>query len=196
MPETGLSTDGTEEDTARVERVIAVAPRMSGTHLVQELMVRLGYRVHGESVPPADGAVELSIRQPLDLARHYLHPDEQARLDFRHDREGFVRTTNQLWFQVAEVWQTRLAAVNVTHTVSRSGPRAPDASRRVRFSFGSTPANLRWTAHSAVAGTLFYPDAHSFHRGRIGTWRGVFTHQHERLFQQRFGHLLELFGYV
>ncbi|MGP4022092.1 lanthionine synthetase C family protein [Actinomadura sp. 3N407] len=150
-PETGSVTDGAEKGPARVERVIAVAPRKNGTHLVQELMVRLGYRVHGESVPPPDGAVELSIRQRLDLARHYLHPDEQARLDFRHDREGFVRTTNQLWFQVAEMWQTRLAAVNVTHT-ELSCPEAvhglrmhPDAWR---LPFGSTPANICWTAHA------------------------------------------------
>ncbi len=134
-----------------IERAIAVSPRKSGTHLLQELLVSLGYRIRGESVPPRDGIVGLSLRERLELAERFLHPDELAGLDLRGDRDGFVDATNRLWNQLAEIWEVKLAAINVSNT-ELSFPElrhrlrmAPDAWRRP---FSDTPADICWTFHS------------------------------------------------
>jgi hypothetical protein len=134
-----------------VERVIAVSPRKSGTHLLQELMVLLGYRVYGETIPPPEGVVGLSLRQRIDLAERYLHPGELAKLDHRGDRDGFIQTTNLLWYQVAELWQAKLAAINVSHTelafpeLRHNLPMHPRAWLQP---FRSTPPGICWTFHS------------------------------------------------
>jgi hypothetical protein len=47
-----------------------------------------------------------------------------------------------------------------------------------------------------VMGTLFNRDAFSFHRGQIGAWRKVFTAEHQRLAQERFGEILSLYSYA
>jgi hypothetical protein len=46
-----------------------------------------------------------------------------------------------------------------------------------------------------IAGGLFNADAFSFYKGQIGGWREVFTAEHRRLAEQRFGQVLPLFGY-
>ncbi|HEX4815091.1 MAG TPA: hypothetical protein VFV66_20300 [Nonomuraea sp.] len=48
---------------------------------------------------------------------------------------------------------------------------------------------------AAIAAKLFDRGSFTFHKGEIGSWRKVFTRQHEELFNARFGHLLEIFGY-
>lgn len=50
-------------------------------------------------------------------------------------------------------------------------------------------------APEAIVDKLFDPAAFSFHNGRIGAWQEVFTVEHKHLFEERFGHLLEIFGY-
>lgn len=49
---------------------------------------------------------------------------------------------------------------------------------------------------AAVAGRLFNPDSFTFHRGQIGAWREHFTPEHEELFQKRYGHLVDAYGYA
>lgn len=48
---------------------------------------------------------------------------------------------------------------------------------------------------AAVADQLFNDQAYSFHRGRIGTWREHFTPEHEKLFEERYGTVLDAYGY-
>ena len=47
----------------------------------------------------------------------------------------------------------------------------------------------------SVAERLFRDDAFSFFKGQIGSWRKAFTSEHESLFHNRFGHVLEAYGY-
>jgi hypothetical protein len=44
-------------------------------------------------------------------------------------------------------------------------------------------------------GKLFNPDALSFFQGQIGAWRKVFTMEHQRLVEDRFGDVPSLYGY-
>jgi hypothetical protein len=46
-----------------------------------------------------------------------------------------------------------------------------------------------------VASSLYNRDAFSFYQGRIGTWREVFTAEHCRIAEERFGEVLSLYGY-
>lgn len=47
----------------------------------------------------------------------------------------------------------------------------------------------------AVAERLYNPAAHTFRRGRVGTWREYFTAEHSRLFDARHGDVLHRYGY-
>jgi hypothetical protein len=47
-----------------------------------------------------------------------------------------------------------------------------------------------------VTGRLFNRNAFSFYRGQIGGWREVFTDEHCRLAEARFGDVLPLYGYT
>lgn len=42
---------------------------------------------------------------------------------------------------------------------------------------------------------LFNDRAYSFHRGRIGAWHEHFTPEHEKLFEERYGTVLDAYGY-
>lgn len=50
-------------------------------------------------------------------------------------------------------------------------------------------------AAAAIADELFNDQAYSFHKGRIGAWREYFTPEHERLFEERYGTVLDAYGY-
>lgn len=46
-----------------------------------------------------------------------------------------------------------------------------------------------------VADRLFNRSAFSFYRGQAGAWREVFTDEHRRLARDRFGEMMQLYGY-
>ncbi|MGW0709870.1 hypothetical protein ACWD4G_28600 [Streptomyces sp. NPDC002643] len=46
-----------------------------------------------------------------------------------------------------------------------------------------------------IAEEVFNDTAFSFHKGRIGGWREHFTPEHERLFEERYGHVLDAYGH-
>jgi hypothetical protein len=50
-------------------------------------------------------------------------------------------------------------------------------------------------APAEITGSLFNTEAFSFYKGQIGGWREVFTAEHRRLAEQRFGQVLPLYGY-
>lgn len=47
-----------------------------------------------------------------------------------------------------------------------------------------------------IAGRLFNRNAFSFHKGQIGAWREIFTDEHRRLADERFGDVVPLYGYT
>ncbi len=51
------------------------------------------------------------------------------------------------------------------------------------------------TEPAGVAGRLFNPDVFSFYRGQIGGWRQAFTPALARLVDDRFGEVLQAYGY-
>lgn len=133
------------------ERVVVVSPRKSGTHLAQKLMVRFGYGIYGEPIPPEEGRAAFSLRERMELAERFLDPGELDDIDIRRDTAEFVRRTDTLLRQLGWIWQVRLAARNLSHA-ELAHPDAeftlkmtPDAWRRP---FWQTPPRLCWIFHS------------------------------------------------
>jgi hypothetical protein len=71
---------------------------------------------------------------------------------------------------------------------------------------GSAAAQLRTTAGlvdflgvsrpaEELVTPLYNPDAFTFFKGQIGGWRDVYTEEHRRLAERRFGDILSLYGY-
>jgi hypothetical protein len=48
----------------------------------------------------------------------------------------------------------------------------------------------------AISGALFNPRSFTFHKGQIGGWREHFSPEHEAIFNERYGKLLELYSYA
>lgn len=46
-----------------------------------------------------------------------------------------------------------------------------------------------------IASRLYDPSQPTFHRGTANAWRDVYTPQQLRVFEQRYGHLLDIYGY-
>ncbi|MFE2283700.1 sulfotransferase domain-containing protein [Streptomyces sp. NPDC059443] len=134
------------------ERVLVISPRKSGTHLIQELMVQLGFRIYGEPVPPSEGRPAFSIAERQELAERFLDRSELAELDHRRDRAGFLQTTDQLWHELAWAWQVRLAVAPLAHVEAV----APESVLKLKTNgsfwtsrFSETPAGMSWIFHSA-----------------------------------------------
>ncbi len=49
---------------------------------------------------------------------------------------------------------------------------------------------------ASIAPKLYDPAQRTFHRGRIDSWREVYSEQQLRVFEQRYGHLLDTYGYA
>ncbi|WP_416970786.1 hypothetical protein [Streptomyces sp. 4F14] len=78
------------------------------------------------------------------------------------------------------LWLLRHPAVCKVSFEDLVGPRGGGSRERQR---------------AAVADQLFNDRAYSFHRGRIGAWREYFTPEHEELFEERYGAVLDAYGY-
>jgi hypothetical protein len=74
-----------------------------------------------------------------------------------------------------------------------SKERQSEAVARIAGFLGADGAPGRTPA--AVADALFNDQAYSFHRGQIGAWREHFTPEHEKLFEERYGAVLDAYGY-
>jgi hypothetical protein len=56
-----MGTEFPESARPKSERVIVVSLMKSGTHLIQELMIALGYGIYGQSRIPAEARPRLSV---------------------------------------------------------------------------------------------------------------------------------------
>ena len=65
------------------------------------------------------------------------------------------------------------------------------AIQRITDFLGADVADLE-----SIADKAFNDQAFSFNKGRIGGWRACFTPRHEKLFIERYGDVLEAYGYT
>jgi hypothetical protein len=135
-----------ERDPA--ERVLVVSLMKSGTHLIQELIVALGYGVYGSSrIPP-------EIRPVLDddtlqrMARMVYDEETLGRLAGA-GRPALREAGQKAWEALGWAWQLRLGMP----LESRYGAELTNAGliqqalrRTADSAFAQTPANVCWIA--------------------------------------------------
>lgn len=132
--------------TLRTERVLIVSLMKSGTHLIQELMVALGYGIVGQSRITPD------IRPVLDEETK----DRMARLVYEEDEYGKFRAEGSevlaaagdaAWDALSWAWQARLGLplVNRYGLAMTNQGLIEQAIRRTSTStFAETPAGVCW----------------------------------------------------
>jgi hypothetical protein len=98
------------------------------------------------------------------------------------------------------LWLLRHPAVCKVSFEELVGPRGGGSSEHqsaavARIASFVDADGARGHAAAAIADELFNDRAYSFHKGRIGAWREHFTPEHEKLFEERYGTVLDAYGY-
>ncbi len=133
----------------RAERVILISMMKSGTHLIKELMVALGYSMYGHV------RVSPEIRPVLDrdtrwrVANMVFDDEELATLKSQPD-SVFNDATDRAWEALAWSWQRRLGmplgSLYSTELIN-TGLVEQACRRTVNSSFAETPAGICWVLH-------------------------------------------------
>lgn len=131
------------------ERVMVVSPQKAGTHLLQELMVALGYKMQGAVRLRAENAPQFDVTERWRIARLVLSATEVLELEHADDDE-FVQRTDEAWRAYMWSWYRRLGQP----VTSRYGAdRFHLVDHLVtndllsRSTFADTPKGLCWTWH-------------------------------------------------
>lgn len=101
-----VTSETVRDETDRAERVIVVSIMKSGTHLIQELMVALGYGVYGQSRVTPD------IRPVLDDDTRQA-PDPRGARAADAERlasaggQAFREASDEAWSALAWSWQAK-----------------------------------------------------------------------------------------
>jgi hypothetical protein len=130
----------------RAERVIVVSIMKSGTHLIQELMVALGYGMYGQSRITPEIRPVLGRETRLEIARMVYGEAVAIDLEAAPERE-LVARTDQAWEAYGWAWQLRfgLPLANRYGTALPNSELVRTAYRRTASSqFADTPAGLCW----------------------------------------------------
>jgi len=130
------------------ERVVLVSLMKSGTHLIQELMVALGYGVYGSSRTPPEIQPVLDEETQHRMVR-MVHGEDSHKRFAAGDAATFARTAQEAWEALGWAWQLRLGMP----LESRYGAEMVNAdlvqqalARTVGTPFAMTPADVCWVA--------------------------------------------------
>ena len=88
----------------------------------------------------------------------------------------------------------RVCKVSFEELVGPEGGGSADSQRRAAARLTDFLGVCDYSAEDAVT-QIFNPDAFSFFRGKMGSWREAFTAEHRHLAEIRFGEVLDLYGY-
>jgi hypothetical protein len=131
-------------------RVMVVSPQKTGTHLVLELMVALGYRAFGAIRPSPRNIPRFDTAQRRQIAALVLSAEDYQDLIKTEGSEEFIRRTDEAWSALAWSWQRRLGQP----VANRYGQELHDSvdliATNPRFSstrFGDTPSGICWIWH-------------------------------------------------
>lgn len=128
------------------ERVMVVSLMKSGTHLIQELMVALGYGIYGQSRITDDIRPVLDSATKRRMARMVYDEKAYAEMAVRGP-EVVDRAGEEAWEALGWAWQARLGLplVNRYGLAMTNRGLVDQALRRTSTSsFADTPANVCW----------------------------------------------------
>lgn len=131
------------------DRIILVSMMKSGTHLITELLVALGYRLHGHvRVRPETGPV--LDRQTRWQVAGMVYGDERLTDLKSRDEDTFIAATDQAWEALAWSWRLRwgMPLVNQYSSELVTTDLVRQAHRRTAgSSFSETPPGICWVLH-------------------------------------------------
>lgn len=133
----------------QAQRTMVISLQKAGTHLMQGLMLKLGYRMAGVPRPSPDNVPEFSDEDLRRIASITRSAGEYERVaDLRGD--ALRRETRDDWAALVWSWQRRLGQ----RVVNRYGQRSFDfadeniSNPHISYSkFADTPPGLCWIFH-------------------------------------------------
>ncbi len=131
------------------ERVVVISPQKSGTHLIQELMVHLGYSMSGDSRITPDIQPRFTPEDKATLRQFALSDQEQEYYD-RSSAHMHDALDWEAWLRVARSWQIRLGAPVQNRygtDITQDMEAAYQSTKLMRMRFAETPANICWIYH-------------------------------------------------
>jgi hypothetical protein len=169
-----------ERRSVRAERVILISLMKSGTHLLQELMVALGYGMYGQARIPENIKPALDADERWRIARMVydaLVLDELAAMD----EAAFCQATDQAWEALAWSWQIRFGMpLKTWYSMELINTElVGQAVRRTAGSdFSQTPRGICWVFNEFDIKKL---DGHFLHEwAETGEPRIIFNYRDPR----------------
>jgi hypothetical protein len=144
-------------DSGRAPRVVIISLMKSGTHLLQELMVALGYGMYGAGVrlrPEILPVLDLETR--WRIARIAYGKDAVAALESA-DEAHFVEATDRAWEALSWSWHIRFdqpLTTWYTRAMVDAGFVEEVHRRAVGTDFSDTPSNVCWVFNQFDIATL------------------------------------------
>ena len=132
-------------------RTLIVSPQKNGTHMIQELMLALGYKVIGATRPTPENTPRFDSATRWQIAELVYGPDDLAELSTLDEKgDEFRQRTDDAWTALLWTWYRRFGQP----VVNRYGQDRSDFVDRVvsnpyiaRTRFAQTPAGLCWIWH-------------------------------------------------
>jgi hypothetical protein len=133
----------------RADRVILISMMKSGTHLVNELMVALGYNMYGHVRVGPEVRPVMDTNTRWRMANMVYGNEQTANLKSQPEL-AFNDATDRAWEALAWSWQARLG-IPLTNLYSAelidTGLTQAAYHRTVGSSFTDTPAGMCWVFH-------------------------------------------------
>jgi hypothetical protein len=132
----------------QAQRVIVVSLVKSGTHLLQELMIALGYRMYGAGVRVSPGAHPvLDNETRWRIADMVFDKPTINELETGEEEDQFIEATNRAWEALGWSWHIRLAqplATWYSRELIDTGFVEQVHRKAVGTDFSQTPAGVCW----------------------------------------------------
>lgn len=132
-------------------RVVIVSPQKNGTHMIQELMLALGYKVIGATRPTPQNTPQFDAAARRQIAELVYGSDDLAELaGLDEDAAEFRRRTDDAWTALLWTWYRRFGQPVVNrYGLERSDfvDRVVTSAHMARSRFAQTPAGLCWIWH-------------------------------------------------
>ena len=134
----------------QARHVLVISLQKTGTHLMQGLLVALGYKMAGVPRPEPANIPRFSTEDRQRIAALVLSAPDHAELLARTGTEEFERRTDEAWAALVWDWQRRLGQ----RVVNRYGRARFDFADRVitnphlsHTRFTDTPGGICWIFH-------------------------------------------------
>ncbi|WP_329145008.1 hypothetical protein OIU91_10325 [Streptomyces sp. NBC_01456] len=131
-------------------RTLIVSPQKTGTHLIQELMLELGYRIVGATRPSEHNIPQFTVEQRKQIAALVYRPEECTEICEDTGSEDFIERTDAAWTALCWSWYRRFGQP----VISRYGQERLDFADAVSTNprinstrFDQTPEGLCWIWH-------------------------------------------------